>query len=128
MQAQTFTVSANLVSVDEFGTHYRQYAQIANGDGRFLFDLIMSPICFIRAQVATLDMDLPAVAGVAKVCYQAVMEHRTIEWSGYVKQFIGAVVCALMEANGFRKTGTKRAIPYHAFTKGEVYCLANEKG
>lgn len=47
-------------------------------------------------------------------------------WSGgpliaFEKQAIGALVRILMEANGFKKTGIKRAIAHREFTKGEVY-------
>ena len=121
MQVQPFQLSVNLPSVDDFAARYKQYWQFARGDGHFLFTLLVSPASFVRAQVATVDLDLPAVAGVAKTCYEAVQAQTGIEWSGFVKQFIGAVICCLMEANGFKKTGTKKAIPYHAFTKGEMY-------
>jgi hypothetical protein len=87
----------------------------------------MSHGCYNRARVATTDLDLPAVAGVAKLCYRTVIEQNSLEWNGFLKQFIGAVVCTLMEANGFEKTGTKRAIPHREFTKGEFYRLVNPK-
>lgn len=121
MQVQPFNLLVNLPSVDDFAAHYKQYGQFARGEGHFLYTLLISPASFVRAQVATVDLDLPAVAGVAKLCHQAVQAQTDVEWSGYVKQFIGAVVCCLMEANGFQKTGVKKAIPYHAFTKGEMY-------
>jgi hypothetical protein len=121
MQTQSIELRVNLPSVDEFAAHYRQYGQFARTEGRFLFDLLISPASYLRARVATVDLDLPAVAGVANICYRAVQTQTAVEWSGYLKQFIGAVVCTLMEANGFEKTGTKRAIPHPAFTKGEFY-------
>jgi len=43
------------------------------------------------------------------------------ELTPFDKQFIGGVVCSLMEANGYQKTGTKRATPNKAFSKGEFY-------
>ena len=112
MQVQPFHLSVNLPTVDDFAARYKQYGQFARGDGHFVFALLVSPTSFVRAQVATVDLDLPAVAGVAKICYEAVQAQTRIEWSGFVKQFIGAVICCLMEANGFKKTGTK---------KGEMY-------
>jgi hypothetical protein len=42
----------------------------------------------------------------------------------YVKKGIGAMVCAIMEANGYEKTGVKKAVPpfpYRVFSRGEVY-------
>ena len=123
MQSQSFQLSVNLPSVEDFADRYKQYGQFARGDGQFLFTLLVSPTSFVKAQVATIDLSLPAVAGVAKISYEAVQVQTGIEWSGFIKQFIGAVICCLMEANGFKKTGKKKAIPYHAFTKGELYIL-----
>ncbi|SEO42076.1 hypothetical protein SAMN02787149_10115 [Pseudomonas sp. Snoq117.2] len=43
----------------------------------------------------------------------------------YVKKGIGAIVCAIMETNGFEKTRTKKAVPpfpHRVFSRGEVYC------
>lgn len=126
MQVQSFELPVNLPSVDEFAAHYKQYGRFARGDGQFLFTLLVSPASYVRARVATADLNLPAVAGIAEMCYQAVQVQTSVEWSGFVKQFIGAIVCCLMEANGFQKTGTKKAIPHHAFTKGEMYRQGND--
>lgn len=43
----------------------------------------------------------------------------------YTKQFIGAVVCCLMENNGYRKTGRKKSINHPDFIKGEIYSREN---
>lgn len=83
----------------------------------------MTPESFNNARVATLVFGLPAVAGIAEACWQAVQQQNDIEWRDFVKQYIGALVCTLMEANGFEKTGEKRAVPHPKFTKGEVYRL-----
>lgn len=125
METQLFELQVNIPSVEDFAIRFRQYGNFARNEGGFLFDRLMTSACFNRARVATVDFDLPAVAGVAKLCYQTVAEQNSVEWNGFLKQFIGAVVCALMEANGFEKTGTKKAIPHHAFTKGEFYRIAN---
>lgn len=121
MKTQHAEYQINVPSVEEFAAQYRRDGNFARNEALFLYNLIMSPDSYLRARVATLDLDLPAVAGVAKVCYAAVEGQQTIEWNGRLKQFIGAVVCCLMEANGFSKTGIKKAIPHHAFTKGEMY-------
>jgi len=82
----------------------------------------MSPEGYIRAAVVNDELGLPAAAGVARSCAEATDSGL----SSTDKQFIGAAVCALMEANGHAKTGRKRAIPHRAFTKGEVYTQANQ--
>jgi hypothetical protein len=58
------------------------------------------------------------VAGIAEVSIQKV---KRIGREPFDKQFIGGVVCSLMEANGYQNTGTKKAISHKAFSKGEFY-------
>lgn len=123
MTSEYFILSVNLPAPEEFGERFPQYGNYANNEGRFLYERIVSPDCFNSARVATIDLNLPAVAGIADVCYQTVMEQGTLEWRGFVKQFIGAIVCKLMEDNGFEKTGVKKSVPHPKFTKGEVYQL-----
>lgn len=121
MEVQSLNLPVRLPSLEEFAARYRPYSRFAQNEGRFLFDLLISPASFNRAQVATVDLDLPAVAGVAKISYEAVQAQTVVEWNDYVKQYIGALICTLLEANGFQKTGVKKAIPHPRFTKGEMY-------
>jgi hypothetical protein len=127
MKTTTFTLSVNLPSVEEFAERFPQYGGYAKDKGKFLFKRIVTSDCYNNARVATLVFKLPAVAGIAEICYQTVSEDATIEWSGFVKQFIGAVVCKLMEDNGFEKTDTKKSVPHPKFTKGEFYKLKEIK-
>jgi hypothetical protein len=60
------------------------------------------------------------VAGIAEVSIQKVKRIGR-ELTPFDKQFIGGVVCSLMEANGYQNTGTKKAISHKAFSKGEFY-------
>lgn len=120
METKSLTVRVNFPDIDEFEASYPQYGPFARRNGRFLFNLIMSVDSFIKAKAFT-DLHYPAVTGVAELCFQAVQQNRRIEFNNFVKQFIGAVVCSMMEANHFQKTSKKRYVPHHAFTKGEVY-------
>ena len=120
MERRSFTLDVQLPSIDEFADRFPQYGNFAKNEGRFLFEKLVSPECYIRARVAT-ELDLPAVAGIAKISYQVVREQSSLEWRGFLKQFIGAVVCSLMEANGFEKTGIKKSVSDPNFTKAEFY-------
>ena len=120
METRPFTLLVNLPTVDEFGERFPQYGNYAHNEANFLFERIVSPESFIYAKVAT-QLGLPAVSGIADGCYKLVVENGTIEWRGFTKQFIGAVVCKLMEDNGFEKTGIKKSVPHPKFTKGEFY-------
>lgn len=122
MVSHQFILNVNIPNLDEFRQRFPQYGSFARGDGSILFDLIMTPDSFVRAMIAT-ELGLPAVAGVANNCVKVIERDSTLLLSGHVKQFIGAITCTLMEANGFRKTGTKRSIPHPGFTKGEFYIL-----
>lgn len=111
-------LDVQIPELHEFQDKYPQYKNFAlSQEGRALFKLLMTPESFVKAAVVTLTLGLPGVAGIAKECAEAVPSGIT----DTQKRFCGATVCALMEANGFSKTGKKRAIPHEAFTKGEVY-------
>ncbi len=120
METRLLQVNVNIPSVEDVAGKYRAYGRHAREEGSFLFDLVMSPESFFRTRIATDDLDLPAVAGIAKLCAEAA-EKEGVELDGYQRQYVGALVCTLMEANGYRKTGSKKAIPHPMFTKGEVY-------
>jgi hypothetical protein len=127
METKTMKITANFPTLNEFAVKYPQYGPFAKNKGHYIFKKIMTPTNFIRAVVCT-ELGLPAVTGIANSCYSAVKNQDEVEWKGYVRQFIGAVVCALMEANNYEKTGKKRSVPHHAFTKGEVYRLKTKGG
>ena len=120
----THPVTCQLPTVTEFATRFPRYGNFAANEGKFLFDLLMTPESFIAAEVATAELDRPAVAGVAKRIRQAVRlipaNQRPRKW-GALKQFCGAVICTLMEVNNYRKTGLKRAVGVRGFNRGEVY-------
>jgi hypothetical protein len=61
------------------------------------------------------------VAAVAEMGFSAASKQKLVQFDGFLKQFIGALVCSLMEANGFMKSNKKKSIPHHAYTKGEFY-------
>jgi hypothetical protein len=126
VKATTYTLPVNVPSLEDFASsRFKQYGNFAQGEGRYLFDLIMSPESFNTARIATLTFNLPAASGVAESCYQAALRESKANLRNFDKQFIGAVICVLMESNGFEKTGKKKAIPHSAFTKGEMYRLHN---
>jgi len=99
---------------------YSRYSSIANGNGKKLFDLIMQPEVFIRASTIS-EIGLPAVLSVADNAKRLVSTNPEITLDSFTKQYIGAAICSLMEANGYSKTGRKRRVPHEAFSVGECY-------
>ena len=122
METKQFTLLVNLTTVDEFRERFPAYGNYASNEGNLLFKKIVSPESFIFAKVAT-QLQLPAVSGIAGNCYKLVIENGTIKWRGHTKQFIGAVVCKLMEDNGFKKAEISKSVPHPKCNQGQFYEL-----
>ena len=121
MKTQTYRKEVNLPEIDEFIEKYPRYTKFSAGEGRFLYDLIMQPEVLVSAQVVA-EFKLPSVLAVAEKCRLAIEENEgSVSLDSFTKQFIGAAVCVLMEANDYRKTGTKKSVPHPSFTIGEFY-------
>ena len=118
---QDFLYPVNLPTTEEFGESYHTYKNVAVDEFRFLFDAIVTPESFITCMVVTDILKLPALTGIAQHCRELVEASGNLERWSFQKQFIGAVVCNLMEANGYEKKGQKKAVPINYYTKGEVY-------
>lgn len=69
---------------------------------------------------ASRDHGKPAVGGVARR-FQAYCALNGICVTNELKQFVGAVTCAIMEVNGWRKTGRKGRVGVGGFVVGERY-------
>ncbi len=123
MPLRNYSLSVQCPTVEKFAKRYPQYGPFAKGKGRVLFELIISPESFISSKVAT-DLGFSAVLGVAEACSKSVKKSGN-NIDNFTKQFIGAVVCLIMENNGYQKTGKKKSIPHPDFSRGEVYILNN---
>lgn len=110
-------VTVIVPDVEDFGARYKQYRSRAEGVGKRFFNLVMTPKSFIASAIVTEQLGLPAVAGVAEECNKLAGGNL----DPIDKQFVGALICSLMLANGYSKTGRKRAIPQVGWSKGEVY-------
>lgn len=121
MRSVLFQFEVQLPSIQDFAAKYPPYGPWAEGKGKFLWDLLMTPENFLRARFAT-ELGLPAVAGVAHICDLAAKKQGfDLKTDRFAKQAVGAMICVLMEANGLEKTGERKAISHQAFTKGTVY-------
>ena len=120
MQSQSISLSVQIPELNDFEARFPQYGPFARGNGSFIFNLIMDPMSFFRCKFAT-ELNLPAMAGIAETCYFATSQQKVVPFDGFLKQFIGALVCNLMETNGFSKSGKKKSVPHHEYTKGEFY-------
>ena len=120
MKKKFYSKEINLPELKEFSATYPQFAGIAKGEGKFLFEIVMKPETFIQAMVLT-EYGMPAVTSVAELCFNEAKKRRSFKFTGRVKQFIGAMVANLMAVNGYKKTGRKKSIIHRAYTRGEFY-------
>ena len=127
MKISEIKLTANIPDLEDFEKKYPPYKGIAKGEGKVFFEAIMTPLSFHKCKCAT-EFNFPAVLGVAESCLNVARQSgfNDLKIENYLKQFIGAVVCVLMESNGFAKTGKKKSVPHHAFTKGEFYSSAQK--
>lgn len=123
METKIFRCEVISPTADDFAKQYPQYAPFAVGEGRELFNLIVRPENFIRMATAS-ELGFAALFGVAEPCSK-LAQAKNSPLTTYTKQFIGAVVCCLMENNGYRKTGRRKSINHPDFIKGEIYSREN---
>lgn len=117
MRTETIRFDVQLPSPSDFVQRFPHYTAV-QGPERGLFDLIVTPQNFVRAATVTDLLGLPAVSGVAD---EVASSYRNRGDWGFVKQLAGAIICRLMEANGYDKSGSKRAVSRSGWSRGEVY-------
>src|SRR5690554_1925267 len=107
MKTKSYVKEINIPELKEFNNAYPQFAGVAAGDSRFLFDIVMKPETFIQAMILT-EYGMPAVTSVAELCYNEAKKRKGFKLNARVKQFIGAMIALLMTYNGYEKTGRKK--------------------
>jgi hypothetical protein len=121
----TYEKVVTLWNTDEFLNKYPRFKGILDGEGKQLFDEIMKPEIFINASVLA-DKGYPSVLAVAEQSKTIIAAYEALGSANLCKQFIGSVICVLMEANGYKKTGKKKSVPHESFSTGECYVLDQE--
>jgi hypothetical protein len=122
MKPDTFSITANIPDSDEFAGMYPQYGNMAQNNYRALFNQLMSAESYLKGHFAT-QLGLPAISGVTAIIKPYLDQEPDDRQKGLIKQYAGAVMCSLMLANEYEKTGTKRAVGFEGFNKGEFYRL-----
>lgn len=120
MKTGNYSKAIKIPELKEFAKTYPQFASLANGEGKFLFDIVMKPETFIQAMVLT-EYGMPAVTSVAELCFNEAKKKKGFTFNSRMKQFIGAMIASLMLANNYNKTGRKKSIIHRAYTRGEFY-------
>lgn len=121
MKIEKVTISLKIPTDIEFLENYPRYNTfLSTSEGIALYSKIASADYIIGAIEITKHLGLPAVTA-AGLFVQEPMAGKDFE-----KQFIGSLTCAIMELNGYEKTGIKKSVPIEGFTKGEVYKIKVE--
>jgi hypothetical protein len=120
MITKIYSKAIIIPELKDFAVSYPQFAGLAKGKGKFLFDVVMKPETFIQAMILT-EYAMPAVTSVAEVCFNEAKKRKGFDFTGRVKQYIGAMIASLMIVNGYNKTGRKKSIIHRAYTRGEFY-------
>lgn len=123
MKDSTYIETVTVPSIEDFALQYPQYAPFAQNGGIVLFERLTSPEALILAKAAT-NMNLAAVQGIADFCNSEFLSVINCKSKRFVSQFVGAVVCTMMEANGYARSGRKKSVNHVNFSKSEYFVPA----
>ncbi len=115
--SSTYFAFVKLPSLAEFAARFPQFGPKAANEGAKYFELVMRAESFIDASALTRCLHVPAIAAIADQATALAGG----EISGPDKQLLGALMCTLMEHNGFVKTGKKGSVPRQGWNRGEIY-------
>ena len=96
MRRESFRVSVQIPSAEDFLARFPQYAAVRSGE-KWLLELIMTAENFTKAKAVTDLLGFPAVTAVADLVSIGAKSRGGL--TGYRKQLAGALVCSLMIAN-----------------------------
>jgi hypothetical protein len=106
----------------KYTAHIKRFDSV---EGKLLLAIITDPIMVLSMMIVSDELKLPAVSIIAGVCHDA-LKAIGKELDDNTKRFIGALVCSVLEANGYQKKVRdnrydKRAVSHPAFTIAQVY-------
>lgn len=118
----------NLDIEKDFKTKYTAHIKRFNSvEGKLLLAIITDPVMILSMMIVSDELKLPAVSVIAGVCSDA-LKAIGKELNDNTKRFIGALVCSVLEANGYQKkvrdkdnSYEKRAVSHSDFTVAQVY-------
>lgn len=124
MRKETFKLECWIPEEDDLATRFPNMGVLRRSEYEFLRDALLVPDAFISAREAT-ELGRPAITGVARkirAAWEAIPEASRPNWDT-TKQAAGAILCVLMEANGYRKAGDdgKGSVGQPNFTVGQLY-------
>ncbi len=114
-------------TAQEFQEQFPRFTgRFASALGGSLWELLNTPEACAYMECATLNHDLPAVAGIARLVADKLLAVPEAERNG-TRQLIGCLVATIMRANGWQTTGVKGNVPpfpVRLFARAEMYVPA----
>jgi len=86
-----------------------------------LFALITNPDAINDALVISRRTGNSPITVYEPIIKEATENNQITSLSNHEKQFVGTVICTVMEMNGFKKTGRKQSFSNGLFKKAEIY-------
>lgn len=120
MKTQDLHLEIHFPEPEDFLKTYPHYRKFLAGPGDELFAEIMRPGVYLQAKAAA-DFGYPSAWAAAELTSRFMDKHGISHQDRTTKTCVGAVICALMTANGYRKTGVKKSVPHPAISTAEVY-------
>jgi restriction endonuclease Mrr len=118
MQQIEITKTINILSQDEFIIKRPQFkATLESEIGQKLFDLATNSQTVLELIYFSKLTSSPAVQAVV----EKLKSNNINSLENREKQFFGALVCDILENNGFVKSGKKSTVKGGMFSTGEVY-------
>jgi hypothetical protein len=122
MQKVDITKSINMITKEDFEQNRPQYKPTLYSEvGDKLFDIIVTPETILELIYFTKLTKSPAV----QVVVDKIKDSGLTKLEDREKQYIGVIVCEILENNGFCKSGKKSTVKGDIFSTGEVYIKSN---
>jgi len=122
MRNETFAIVCSIPEGADLLKRFPRMGLLRQPEYGFLKSLLLTPETFLAGRVAT-EMGRPAIAGVAQKIREAwTAASPQPNWNS-TKQAAGAILCVLMEANGYKKTAddNKGSVGQPGFAVGQLY-------
>lgn len=121
MRNETFAIVCSIPEGADLLKRFPRMGLLRQPEYGFLKALLLTPETFLAGRVAT-EMGRPAIAGVAQKIREAWTAASPQPKWNTTKQAAGAILCALMAANGYEKTAdNKGSVGQPGFTVGQLY-------
>lgn len=122
MRTVQFVKDVRIPDGHEFAAKYNKYTTLQNSQlGNDIYAAMTESDSVIAMMIAS-NLKLTAVDAIAEKVSQVVKRHgKDLKKEASVKQFIGALACSIMEANGYTIDRQQQNVKHPNFTVAKTY-------